>query len=467
MTGRNLHTLVSSYLCWPLLHGPWRAEKWLARRYYREKTALAALPLERRMRAAEARLGALLRWAGTTVPYWRQWFSAAGLSPAKLDKPFEVLRSLPVTGRELLQETPSLLRSERCEGLFPLANHSGGSTGTPLEFITCRQSRSRVMASAWYADSTAGWYPGAGTAYLWGADREVRSRRTLAGSLKLAARNVRLFNAFDITEDRLLAAHRSLNRRPPEVLIGYAGSLHLLARLLRQRDEKPAYPRKAVISSAETLTGDMREDLERVFGADKVYNRYGCREVGLIAHECPEHGGLHVNIDDLVVEVVDERGEPVEPGQVGRVLVSSLHGSAMPLIRYELGDLAEWATQPCSCGDKSPLLSRIAGRRSDTIRTTGGRLVHGEYFTHLFYGHTAAVRRFQFIQRGPARYLLRYQAAGPLPVQVEAALRLELAAQLGDDSDIEFERCERIEPSPSGKHRFTISLLDEQRNEKV
>ena len=461
--GSNLHTFISSRLAWPLLHGPWRLEQSLARQYYAEKVQDAGLPASERLTQADGLLGNIFAWAGSTVPYWREVFSSAGIDPNGIGNPREVLQSLPVTTRDMLQERKEDLRSERWQELVPRVNHSGGSTGTPVEFYSDRESRARTASSAWYADSAAGWYPGADTAVLWGADSEVRERRSALGAFKLWARNVRLYNTFATSEEKLLSAHRAMNRRPPEMLIGYAGSLHLLARLLIERGERAGYPLRGVISSAETLSAPMRDDLGRVFGPDKIFNRYGCREVGLIAHECPRHNGLHVNIDDLVVEVVDDDGKALRPGETGRVLVTALRQCALPLIRYDLGDTATWAEGTCDCGDSAPRLAHVTGRSSDTIRTAEGKLIHGEYFTHLFYGATP-VRRFQFVQRTPRSYFLRYEAGENLSDDLERKLRSDLSAQLGADSVIEFERCEQIEPSPSGKYKFTLSLVGDKRD---
>jgi phenylacetate-CoA ligase len=154
------------------------------------------------------------------------------------------------------------------------------------------------------------------------------------------------------------------------------------------------------------------------------------------------------------VEVVDDAGAPVW-NSPGRVLVTLLSNRAMPLIRYELGDTAIMSQDPCPCGRASPLLRSVLGRSSDFLVSPGGRVIHGEYFTHIFYGRPS-VRQFQFVQETQSRYDLSIVRCGELSGdEVEGILR-EIREVLGSDAEIRVSYPDAIAPSPSGKHRFTI-----------
>ena len=119
---------------------------------------------------------------------------------------------------------------------------------------------------------------------------------------------------------------------------------------------------------------EQREFLEETFGG-KVFNRYGCREISLLASECERHTGMHVNSDAVIVEI-----EPVAgmPENVGRVLVTDLLNRSMPLIRYEIGDFASWVDGPaCPCGRSLPRIAQIEGRSTDFLRLPDGTLISG------------------------------------------------------------------------------------------
>src|SRR5207302_1711333 len=103
-----------------------------------------------------------------------------------------------------------------------------------------------------------------------------------------------------------------------------------------------------------------------------VFDRYGCREVGNIAHECSAHRGLHVHSDINVVELlVGDR--PAAPETAGDVVLTNLTNFVMPIIRYDLGDQAVASASVCTCGRHGPLLERIVGRQVDVTVSPAGK----------------------------------------------------------------------------------------------
>ena len=109
---------------------------------------------------------------------------------------------------------------------------------------------------------------------------------------------------------------------------------------------------RAVCVHSEPISRDERRHLEQRFGCPVAANYY-CNEVWAIGAEC-SHGALHQFPDSTVLEIADDAGRPVPRGELGNVLVTSLHNRVQPFIRYRLGDLASWETeeQSCACGLK-------------------------------------------------------------------------------------------------------------------
>ena len=202
------------------------------------------------------------------------------------------------------------------------------------------------------------------------------------------------------------------------------------------------------------LTG-VEDELFRALAPDRVRDVYGSRESTHLAAECAR-GGFHVLGFGRVLEIVDEAGRPAAPGVPGRVLVTDLTNKAMALVRYENGDVASWSTDraPCACGLPFPRLERVHGRTSDFLSTPSGRRIHGEWFTHLFYGR-AGVARFQVHQTALDRVEVR--TVGPA---TEADLRPVLDAMrgaLGTGVVVAWRAVDEIPPTKAGKHRFTLS----------
>jgi phenylacetate-CoA ligase len=215
---------------------------------------------------------------------------------------------------------------------------------------------------------------------------------------------------------------------------------------------------KGIISSAEKLYDFQRVLMERVFCCP-VFDRLGSREVGLIASECDRHEGLHMNADNLVIEVLDDDGNPVPPGEPGRIVVTDLLNKSMPFIRYEMGDIGAWTDRPCSCGRTLPLMKCIDGRTADFILTKDGRKIHGEYFTHLFYG-VRGLKQFQLIQKDLNLIEIKVIKNSEWDARKEPEILEHIRSYMQDPTlKIELIFVPQISKPRSGKLRFTISDL--------
>lgn len=253
-----------------------------------------------------------------------------------------------------------------------------------------------------------------------------------------------------------------INTVRPVQILAYVEAIYELAKFIEREGLKVWSPR-AIMTSAGTLYGYMREVIERVFQAP-VYNRYGSREVGDIACECEAHQGLHVCPLTHYVEILREDGTSAPPGEIGEVVVTSLINYAMPLIRYRIGDMAAWADHNCSCGRRWPLLKEVTGRTADTFISSSGRRVHGEYFTHLVYFRDW-VKKFQFVQESPDRIRLLVIPAVPkneineIIAREKADIEAKIQVAMGPECKLEIEVVDDIPASPSGKYRYTISKV--------
>lgn len=406
-----------------------------------------AQPLrEERRRQA---LAELLNDARLNVPHSRTLLSGTEITPSNAG---DVLRRLPAMRRADIQANPAAFTAENLTDVVD--DFTGGSTGTPLTFKVDRPTQRAREASLMWANGLAGWKPGQRIAMLWGSDRDTKAAfRDWRLNLRWWIDNMRWYNAFDMGEAEMAAFHRAMSRFKPHLLVAYAGSLQVYARFLRQSGETVQYPLTSLVSSAEVLSAGAREEATDYF-KKPVFDRYGNREAGAIAAECEAHNGLHVNEHDFVVEV-DSPNPFQEPGPL---LVTYLANRAMPLIRYDTGDLAIWAKSECSCGRTTRRLARIVGRQGDTIRTAGGKLIHGEFFTHVMYG-ADGVREFQFVQETLNRYCLRVVADEIRP-EFESAWRAKIEPMLGSGAEFRVEKVDSIPVLSSGKRRFTLSLLD-------
>jgi phenylacetate-CoA ligase len=240
------------------------------------------------------------------------------------------------------------------------------------------------------------------------------------------------------------------------LLVAYAGALHQWARLLGDnRDPIPGL--SAIIVSAEMLYDETRQAIEACFKVP-VYNRYGGRDLHFVAQECRAQKGLHINSENLLVEIVKD-GRQVAPGELGEIVITRLDNFVMPFVRYRSGDLGVLNSAACECGRSLPLLQKIEGRVQDAIVTAEGRIISGPFFAHVMKD-CPDVREFQVHQLAINRLLLMVVLQGGR--QFVSRPRIERIAQqyMGRNMQIEFDVRDSIPLTRTGKRRVIVSHLN-------
>jgi phenylacetate-CoA ligase len=434
------------------------------RAYRRLSRAQWASPEEIAERQGD-RLRLLLSRAVSRVPYYREAARGKGLVPDAAEIR-EELKKLPLLTKEILRTRSDDLRDPDPDpGWYP--NTSGGSTGEPARFLQDAVYEDWDWAVTALMYGWAGRRPGEPMVKLWGSERDIAGGEGDPVSRRIARiERVRLLDVFLLSDERMRAYAGAINRLKPVLIEAYAHSIAEFARYIA-REKIPVHSPRGIISTAGVLLQGQRETVESQFRC-RVFNRYGSREVGNIACECGAHRGLHVDALGKYVEILDDRGEECPAGTAGRVVVTLLTNFTMPLIRYEIGDLAVKAAGACACGRGLPTLERVSGRIVDLFRNAAGARVDGEYFTHIFYG-LECVERFQVIQRAidriEIRVVLRGEGGRAAWEQAFPTLAAGIRRVMGEGCAARGEIVDRIEPSKSGKHRYTICELgDGDRN---
>jgi phenylacetate-CoA ligase len=403
------------------------------------------------------RLRRLLDHAYRRCPFYKERFDAVGLVPSDL-RSLEDLQALPVLEKKDIQDRrDALIASAWPEGDL-LPNHTGGSTGRPLAFFLSRERKCARAAATVRHNRWAGWDIGDKVACLWGAPQDMPPHgwrtRLRAHFLDLQL----MLDAGHLTERKLDEFAEALKRFRPRVILAYARAAVLLARYLRWQG-RAAYQPQSIVTSAEVLEDDDRALVEEVFGC-RVFNRYGCREVSVIASECSAHQGMHTMAEGLYVEV-EHNAE--QPGALGSILITDLLNYAMPLIRYRIGDVGSWETGACSCGRGLPRLARVAGRVTDFLVGTDGRLVSGIFLATYVVGKRPSLGQVQIHQESAGQVLFRIQAGAAFNAAEDLDyLRQAARRYLGEGAVVDHEFVEQLRPEKSGKFLFCRSTATPQ-----
>lgn len=400
------------------------------------------------------KLEAILKHAYRNVPYYQKKFDELGINPEDI-KSFNNYLNIPVLTKKDIQENNSTLLAENINKENLIKNHTGGSTGEPLTFYEDKNYLNYTHAGIQLSFGMCGYRVGDKQLYLWGSDVDTTAHKGIKGEIKDYLENTRFINTFNLTEKSLCAYLEKLCRWKPKFIWGYASSLEMLARFIKEENKPISIKPKAIQSTAEVLTPVQRKLIENVFSC-KVFDRYGCREVSIVAHECEAHRGLHIYSPNNYVEILNDNNNPVKDGEIGKIIVTNLNNYIMPFIRYEIGDLGMLVKDKCECGRSWPMLRKIVGRVSDTIISPSGKMIHGEFFTHLFY-EVPNVKQFQVVQRTKKDLTIKIVKRAEFSKEQLKFLEEKIYKFADKNFRIKFEFCSQIPATGSGKFRYTIS----------
>ena len=308
------------------------------------------------------KLRAMLRHAVTHVTFYRDLYESARI---RLDDIRTVadLERLPILRRESVDADRLVAQGTPLDHC--VLRRTGGSTGRPLTVVTL-QDDLEAEAMGWIRT----WHrlglrlrdrhvalKEPGDTYHEGKDRWFQ---------RLGFLHV---DHFDLFRDPAELA-KEVPRLAPDVLRGPPSALEGLAMSLAPRTVTP----RLVFTTGERLSPRVRERLRTAFGPDP-HDCYGATEGGCLAWRCPDCGRFHVNADRVILEIVDDAGHPVGPGESGNVLLTNLFARAMPIVRYALGDRAMRARADCRHARQSESIEALEGRTVEQIVLGNGRIV--------------------------------------------------------------------------------------------
>lgn len=400
------------------------------------------------------RLATVVRHAYETVPYYRETMDVLGIRPADV-RSVQDLGKLPILSRaDVLAEGDRLLSSAaRSLGVRKVT--TAGTTGAPLTVYWDHAVSIAANALTLRIRRWAGLVPGVATAVLQGrAIVPLRQSRPPFWRYNRPWNQI-LLSALHMAPENMPHYLTALRRFGARALVSYPSAAYAFARFLSEMGEFA--PLDGVILTGEPLFREERALIEERF-ATRAFDVYGQAERVVHSSECERHDGHHVFSEFGILELVDGEGEPVGPGERGRVVGTTLHNLAMPLLRYAFGDTAVLAEGTCACGRTLPLISSVASREEDLLVTPRGRVVPPMAIIKGF-GIVPGLTRSQIVQREPDAVTVRLETPHEITPEIEHDLRAYVASRLGPEVTATFERLDEIPLSPRGKFRRVISTV--------
>lgn len=398
----------------------------------------------------------LLLHAYDNVPYYREVFGNVIKTRDELAS-FTInhLALLPILEKQdLMINGDNKLISLICDNSLEFFQ-SSGSTGTPTKI-----GFSKKMHQTWSAAFEARIRNWAGLTRL--------DSRGMIGGRRVVPEGIAnppfhrynfkekqaYFSAYHISKDNAKYYLDAIKRNNLHYMTGYAMSNFILARFIEEAGLS-APSLKAVITSSEKLTKEMRDTFSRVYNC-KTYDSYsGVEACGLIS-EC-EFGSLHISPDVGIMEIIKSDGSIAGPGEIGEVISTGLLNYDQPLIRYRIGDSVRLSeNQQCSCGREMPIVSEILGRTEDIVIGADGREM---VRFHGIFVEIKGLIEGQIIQHDYDFIEVKIISRSDFDKDQEGLMKQRLVSQLGDIK-VKFSYVNKIDLGPNGKFKAVISLVN-------
>lgn len=388
------------------------------------------------------------------VPYYRDhWIDKQKRTALSGD-----LSVLPLLEKDPIRADPKAFLREDMHPSRPQIFLTSGSTGTPISsYYTIPELR---QSMALREVRSARW---AGVSFN-------QARSTFSGRMvepdpnskgpfyrfNLAEKQV-YFSPFHLRPDTASFYLRALEKHHVRWLTGYAVSYYLLAKFILEQGLTVPAGIQAIITTSEKVTPEMRQTMEQAFHC-KVFEEYSTVENVLFASEC-EHGRLHVSPDVAVVEILRPDGSPCLPGEAGEVVATSLMRTYQPLIRFRLGDMAMWDSEPCPCGRQMPVIKEVLGRIEDVVIGPDGRQM---VRFHGVFVNQPHVREGQIIQESLDFIRVKVVPAGDFGAQDIQDIVYRIQQRLGEKVKVEVESVTEIPRTKAGKFQAVVSKLKDK-----
>ncbi|WKZ61641.1 MAG: hypothetical protein QY309_09120 [Cyclobacteriaceae bacterium] len=389
------------------------------------------------------KLDKVLKHARQNIPYYRD----LGI-PDESD-----ITKFPILTKAIIRDQGDRMLWRPVKKQALICEKSSGSSGIQGQVYMSKQEQSAIQAV-----QTLFWE---WSGYAFGRpliQTGMTLKRGVVKRLKDIFLRTSYYSAFGLDETSIESALKTLPNRSDAILGGYASSLYVFAQVAREK-KLNSIQFSSVISWGDKMFGHYRKLIEEQFNT-KVYDTYGATE-GLMIAAQRDLDYYYIFTPHVFVEIVDENGVEVPDGQFGRVLVTSLDAFEMPLIRYNIGDLAVKLSKdkyPQKRLMQFPLLERIIGRDTDIVETPSGKKMIVHFFTAIFE-HYPQIIQFRVIQRSIHSMIIEFIPSEDFNQKVLNDISRKIQEHLGEEFPIQFIAVDFIPASPSGKPQIIVSDL--------
>lgn len=381
----------------------------------------------------------LLEHATKTTPYYSKLVNARNVS------------DFPIIRKTTIQNDFASFQSSEYKDKDNFKVSTSGSTGVPFFLFQNAGKRHRNHADNIYFFDQSGFQVGNRLYEL-----EVWRGHNQKGKLKSWLQNAVQFDISRLTDERvktfleLLKADTQANK----TMLGFASSYEIIAQYLEKNNIVfENLDINSAIANSEYLNPYTKATLGKHLGTH-VLSRYSSEEIGIIAQQTLKSpNSFVINHASYYVEILNlENNNPIQPGEFGRIVVTDLFNYAMPIIRYDTGDIAKLGIDKNGAME----LEQIEGRKMDVIYDSTGNLVSSFVVYTKFYKYYSLLKQYQFIQQGEKAYEIKLNLQDE-SFEFENDLINDIKSDFGQDAKVTITYVDEIPPLSSGKRRKVMN----------
>ncbi len=401
------------------------------------------------------KLYALIRYASQNIPYYQKIIQENNLRFSE-ETIFSDIKKFPLLTKDIIRRNFNQLYKFRDNTYYK--NTSGGSTGEPIILYQDSNYFAWNTATKVLFDEWAGRKIGEPIVQICGTLQDLlKCGQGLKLYLRQQLSGITILSTSRMSEKDKYQYVKRINHIKPSIIFAYN---HELSRFI-QEHHLAVYSPKAVMTTGFVLFPEVRTRIEEVFQAP-VFNRYGSREVGSVACNCKKSLGFHLIPDIHYLEILDNNGKEVKPGEAGNIIVTLLTNYTMPLIRYKIGDIGTLSEKNCPCGREWPFLEKVVGRISGHFKNKFGDFINAGLFYSLFH-FKENIRQFQVIQETTDLILINLVLIDNNKLKDMdkdfKEINQKIEKVMGHKITIKYNMVDEIEPSPSGKYMYVFSKV--------
>jgi len=396
----------------------------------------------------EKKLREVIQHACKHVAYYKNLFRQAGIKPDDINT-IDDLSKIPVTTKKDLQKlSPEEIVSSQADIQQCVTKYTSGSTGNPLKIFLSPEERDFMIL--------------------------LNLRILVENGLKLTDKLAYIINPHRFPKSKYWFQHLGILRREylsvfdnpqkhtellkkmnPDIIYSYPSNLSLLALYMKEKGIDGIRP-KTIFSIAEALEPNARKMINSIMDIDTC-DILGTIELGDIAWQCVERKGYHLSSDAVIIEFLNN-GKPVQSGEEGKIVCTSLYQHTMPFIRYAVNDICVPSDKMCSCGRSLPMIESIKGRANDFVVLPDGQIM-ASCFLVITMQEFHDIAQYRIIQENKNGLNLQLVKGKGFKSTTPEKIKNEIQRITNNALNVNIEMLDKIKRDQSGKLRTVISKI--------